>query len=55
VLKAQKYTHITDPTAHDARALLAADPALEGPRGQAVRVLLWLMEQDRAIRLIGVG
>jgi ATP-dependent DNA helicase RecG len=39
----------------DARALLAADPALEGPRGQAVRVLLWLMEQDRAIRLIGVG
>jgi ATP-dependent DNA helicase RecG len=39
----------------DARALLAADPALESPRGQAVRVLLWLMEQDRAIRLITVG
>ncbi len=39
----------------DARALLAADPGLAGPRGQAVRVLLWLMEQDRAIRLISVG
>ncbi|MGB5869312.1 MAG: ATP-dependent DNA helicase RecG, partial [Albidovulum sp.] len=39
----------------DARALLAADPALESARGQAVRVLLWLMEQDRAIRLITVG
>ncbi|WP_126977248.1 ATP-dependent DNA helicase RecG [Frigidibacter oleivorans] len=39
----------------DARALLAMDPALEGPRGQAARVLLWLMEQDRAIRLISVG
>jgi ATP-dependent DNA helicase RecG len=39
----------------DARRLLAEDPDLSGPRGQAVRVLLWLMEQDRAIRLISVG
>ncbi|MEZ5779689.1 MAG: ATP-dependent DNA helicase RecG [Paracoccaceae bacterium] len=39
----------------DARALLAADPGLTTPRGEAARVLLWLMEQDRAIRLIKVG
>jgi ATP-dependent DNA helicase RecG len=39
----------------DARALLAADPGLTGPRGQAARALLWLLDQDRAIRLIGVG
>lgn len=39
----------------DARALLAADPELRGERGQAARVLLWLMEQDRAIRLMGAG
>ncbi|MCT8328744.1 ATP-dependent DNA helicase RecG [Albidovulum sediminis] len=39
----------------DARRLLAEDPDLTGPRGQAARVLLWLMEQDRAIRLISVG
>ena len=39
----------------DARKLLAEDPALESARGKAVRVLLWLMEQDRAIRLISVG
>ena len=39
----------------DARALLAADPGLTGPRGQAVRALLYLMEQERAIRLISVG
>lgn len=39
----------------DARKLLADDPDLTGPRGQAARVLLWLMEQDRAIRLISVG
>ncbi len=39
----------------DARALLALDPALSSPRGQAARTLLWLLDQDRAIRLISVG
>jgi ATP-dependent DNA helicase RecG len=39
----------------DARKLLAEDPKLESPRGQAARLLLWLMEQDKAIRLIAVG
>ncbi|WP_376872797.1 ATP-dependent DNA helicase RecG [Albirhodobacter sp. R86504] len=39
----------------DARTLLAQDPTLISPRGKAARVLLWLMEQDRAIRLISVG
>ncbi|MEO1677114.1 MAG: ATP-dependent DNA helicase RecG [Pseudomonadota bacterium] len=39
----------------DARRLLDADPDLTTPRGEAARVLLWLMEQDRAIRLISVG
>jgi ATP-dependent DNA helicase RecG len=39
----------------DARALLTMDPKLESPRGMAARGLLWLMEQDRAIRLISVG
>ncbi len=39
----------------DARLLLDRDPELQSPRGQAVRTLLWLMEQDRAIRLISVG
>jgi ATP-dependent DNA helicase RecG len=39
----------------DARALLALDPDLSSPRGQAARTLLWLLDQDRAIRLISVG
>ncbi|MCU9846565.1 ATP-dependent DNA helicase RecG [Defluviimonas sp. WL0024] len=39
----------------DARKLLHGDPGLTSSRGQAARVLLWLMEQDRAIRLITVG
>ncbi|WP_426031646.1 ATP-dependent DNA helicase RecG [Cypionkella sp. TWP1-2-1b2] len=39
----------------DARALLALDPDLRSPRGKAARVLLWLLDQDRAIKLISVG
>jgi ATP-dependent DNA helicase RecG len=39
----------------DARRLLSEDPKLETQRGQAARLLLWLMEQDKAIRLIKVG
>ena len=39
----------------DARKLLADDPELTSPRGQAARVLLWLMEQDKAIRFLSVG
>jgi ATP-dependent DNA helicase RecG len=39
----------------DARALLALDPDLTSTRGKAARLLLWLLDQDRAIRLISVG
>ena len=39
----------------DARRLLNDDPKLESPRGEAARTLLWLMEQDKAIRLIDAG
>ena len=39
----------------DARKLLHDDPALQSPRGKAARILLWLLDQDRAIRLIAVG
>ncbi len=39
----------------DARRLLGDDPALTSPRGQAARTLLWLLDQDRAIRLLSVG
>ena len=39
----------------DARMLLTTDPTLGGPRGRAARLLLWLLDQDRAIKLISVG
>ncbi|MCL4065365.1 ATP-dependent DNA helicase RecG [Pseudomonas sp. GX19020] len=39
----------------DARKLLHDDPTLDSPRGKAARHLLWLLDQDRAIRLLTVG
>jgi ATP-dependent DNA helicase RecG len=39
----------------DARKLINDDPNLNSARGEAARVLLWLMDQDQAIRLISVG
>jgi ATP-dependent DNA helicase RecG len=39
----------------DARKLLHDDPKLETERGKAARTALWLMEQDKAIRLISIG
>lgn len=39
----------------DARLLVETDPELASPRGQAVRNLLWLMEQDRALALMAAG
>ena len=39
----------------DARILIANDPDLTGARGEAVRLLLWLMEQDQAIQMISAG
>ncbi|KFI31875.1 ATP-dependent DNA helicase RecG [Haematobacter massiliensis] len=39
----------------DARALLTMDPELSSARGEAARLLLWLMEKDRSIRLGRIG
>ncbi|NHF72313.1 ATP-dependent DNA helicase RecG [Paracoccus sp. 12-3] len=39
----------------DARAFLERDPEMTSDRGRAIRALLWLMEQDQAIRLIKTG
>jgi ATP-dependent DNA helicase RecG len=39
----------------DARVILAHDPSLTSPRGEALRHLLYLFEKDEAIRLIRAG
>ena len=39
----------------DARLVLARDPDLESPRGQALRTLLYLFARDRAVRYLRSG
>ncbi len=39
----------------DSRLLLSQDPDLTSPRGRGMRVLLYLMERERAIRMLSVG
>lgn len=39
----------------DAKYLLSQDPELKSPRGQAARVLLYLMERDEALQLLDAG
>jgi ATP-dependent DNA helicase RecG len=39
----------------DARMILARDPELRSPRGEALRVLLYLFERDEAVRLLRTG
>jgi ATP-dependent DNA helicase RecG len=39
----------------DAALVLARDPKLNSPRGQALRHLLYLFARDEAIRLLGAG
>ncbi|PIE10492.1 MAG: ATP-dependent DNA helicase RecG [Rhodobacterales bacterium] len=51
----ERHTGLMATAQSDARALLVQDPNLSSPRGEAVRMLLWLLGQDQAIRLISVG
>jgi ATP-dependent DNA helicase RecG len=39
----------------DARLILERDPQLESPRGEALRVLLYLFERDEAVRYLRAG
>ncbi|HYD32425.1 MAG TPA: helicase-related protein, partial [Azospirillaceae bacterium] len=39
----------------DARLILDKDPDLEGPRGKALKVLLYLFERDAAVRYLRSG
>ncbi len=39
----------------DARMVMHTDPKLDSERGKALRILLYLMERDKAIRLLSIG
>ncbi len=55
---------VADPSVHgdlveaardDARLIVATDPELSGPRGAALRVLLYLFDRDQSVRLLNAG
>ena len=50
-----KHSALLSMARDDAKAILAKDPKLQSPRGQAVRNLLYIFERDEAIRLVGAG
>jgi ATP-dependent DNA helicase RecG len=39
----------------DAKIIVSTDPELKSPRGEALRVLLYLFERDEAVRLLRAG
>ena len=39
----------------DAKLIISRDPDLESPRGQALRTLLYLFQQDEAVRTLRSG
>ena len=39
----------------DAKLILSRDPGLKSPRGEALRVLLYLLERDEAVRYLRTG
>ena len=55
VARIEAHGKLIGPARDDAALVLAKDPTLASPRGQALRNLLYLFERDEAIRLIRAG
>ena len=51
----ERQADLMETAQRDARALLERDAALTSDRGRAARTALWLMEADRALKLLSVG
>src|SRR5690606_24387738 len=49
------HRHLLEMAHEDARAALADNPGFSGPRGEALRILLYLFRKDLAIPLIKAG
>jgi ATP-dependent DNA helicase RecG len=49
------HSQLLGPARDDAALILARDPKLTSPRGEALRHLLYLFEKDEAVRLIQAG
>ncbi len=55
IADAERQTALLAMAQSDARRLVESDPDLTGGRGRALRNLLWLMRQDRAIGYLHIG
>ncbi|QAY79355.1 ATP-dependent DNA helicase RecG [Sphingosinicella sp. BN140058] len=51
----EQIQHLAQMASDDARLLVDRDGGLDAPRGQAARVLLYLMERDAAVELLRSG
>ena len=51
----EQVASLIQPATDDARLLVERDGGLEGPRGQAARLALYLFERDSAVGLIRSG
>ncbi|WP_062202598.1 ATP-dependent DNA helicase RecG [Aureimonas sp. AU12] len=55
IARVEEHADLMEIARDDARLLLATDPDLASPRGQAMRALLYLFGKDDAIRLLRAG
>jgi ATP-dependent DNA helicase RecG len=55
VARIEVHADLLEPARQDAALVLARDPDLATPRGEALRHLLYLFERDEAIRLLRAG
>jgi ATP-dependent DNA helicase RecG len=55
VARIDVHAALLEPARQDAALVLARDPGLTTPRGEALRHLLYLFERDEAIRLLRAG
>jgi ATP-dependent DNA helicase RecG len=51
----ERQTGLMELARRAAHTLLAQDPGLTGPQGQSARALLWLLEQEKSLKLIKSG
>ena len=55
VARIEFHADLLETARDDARLLLSRDPDLQSPRGEAIRMLLYLFGRDEAIRLLRAG
>jgi ATP-dependent DNA helicase RecG len=52
---AEKHDELLNAARDDAKLALSRDPGLKTPRGEALRLLLYLFEKDAAAKLLSAG